>query len=87
MGAQHEVLNVLGVLDFPGAVLSGASLNPCKNKRQRRPGEGCPKGCFELCFATCINAKPYKEQGWEKTRGEHSFLNRCSFRGAGITAT
>ena len=37
--------------------------------------------------ASCINAKPYKEQGWEKKRGEHSFLNGCSFRGAGITAT
>ena len=40
IGAQHEVLNVLGFLDFPGAVLSGASLfgglfeNPCRNKRQ-----------------------------------------------------
>ena len=34
------MLNVSGFLDFPGAVLSGASLfgglfeNPCKNKRQ-----------------------------------------------------
>ena len=37
--------------------------------------------------ASCINATPYKEQGWEKKRGEHSFLNGCSFRGAGITAT
>ena len=35
--------------------------------------------------ASCINAKPYKEQGWEKKGGEHSFLNGCSFRGAGIT--
>ena len=34
--------------------------------------------------ASCINAKPFKEQGWEKKRGEHSFLNGCSFRGAGI---
>ena len=43
-------------------------------------------GCFQV-WASCINAKPYKEQGWEKKRGEHSFLNGCSFRGAGITAT
>ena len=40
IGARHEVLNVLGFLDFPGAALSGASLtaclleNPCKNRRQ-----------------------------------------------------
>ena len=46
-------------------------------------------GCFEIVFrASCINAKPYKEQGWEKkVKGEHSFLNGCSFRGTGITAT
>ena len=74
------MLNVLGFLDFPGAVLSGASLsgglleNPCKNKRQRRPGEGCPKGGFWLFRALCINAKPYKEQGWEKKTRRETIL-------------
>ena len=35
---------------------------------------------FSTVFrASCINAKPYKEQGWEEKR-EHSFLNGCSFR-------
>ena len=48
-------------------------------------------GCFQLCFGHRASMrspiKRYKEQGWEKKRGEHSFLNGCSFRGAGITAT
>ena len=47
-------------------------------------------GCFEMCFGHRASMRsPIKSRAGRKKEEskEHAFLNGCSFRGAGITAT
>ena len=36
-------------------------------------------GCFQMCFGHASMRSPIKSRAGRKTRGEHSFLNGCSF--------
>ena len=82
IGAQHEVLNVLSFLDFRVEI----NVNEDQEKDDRKV-VFC---CFEMCFGHRASMRsPIKSRAGRKKEEskEHAFLNGCSFRGAGITAT